>query len=116
MYASLHAPCRQINVYVVICYAERWSVAHTKSAKKSIKKIAERRARNRSVKRSIKTYILRAHELIENGDAEAAKTAVYEATHSLDKSAKKGVIHRNNAARRKSRLIKKLNEAFPPNM
>ena len=62
------------------------------------------------VKSTVKTYVTKARQAIDSGaDAqEAVRTAVSE----LDRAAKKGVIHRNNAARRKSRLMKQLNAAI----
>ena len=60
----------------------------------------------------MKTYITKARILIKSNDLDAAQEAVRRATQALDKAAQKGVIHPNNAARRKSRLMKKLNEAL----
>ena len=80
-------------------------------------RIAEKRQlRNKSVRSLCKTNITKAERLVFSGELEAAKQAVAEAIISLDKAAEKGVIHSNNAARRKSRLMKKLNEAqsLPP--
>lgn len=88
-------------------------MAHTKSAKKSIRLIAEARVRNRSVNSSVKTQVAKAEKVALGKDGEAAREAVKQATVALDKAAQKRVIHRNNAARRKSRLMKKLNSAFP---
>ena len=77
---------------------------------------AKRQLRNKSVRSLCKTDITKAERLIFSGELEAAKQAVAEAIISLDKAAEKGIIHPNNAARRKSRLMKKLNEAqsLPP--
>ncbi len=72
---------------------------------------AKRQLRNKSVRSLCKTDITKAERLIFSGELEAAKQAVAEAIISLDKAAEKGIIHPNNAARRKSRLMKKLNEA-----
>jgi small subunit ribosomal protein S20 len=58
-----------------------------------------------------KTNVTKAENLIFSGDFELAEKAVKTAIVSLDKVAEKGIIHPNNAARRKSRLMKKLNEA-----
>ena len=88
-------------------------MAHTKSAKKSIRIIEERRVRNRSTSSAVKTYITKAEKLILDKDLEPAKEAVNQAAIALDKAAQKGVIHSNNAARHKSRLMKKFNAAFP---
>jgi len=70
-----------------------------------------RRLRNKSVHSLCKTNITKAERLIFSGELELAREAVVAAISSLDKAAEKGIIHPNNAARRKSRLMKKLNEA-----
>jgi small subunit ribosomal protein S20 len=88
-------------------------LAHTKSAKKMIAVSREQRKRNRAVKRSMKTFVDKAVEFIAAKDLENAKEAVRKATAVIDKAVKKGVIHPNNAARRKSRLMRKFNAAFP---
>jgi small subunit ribosomal protein S20 len=87
-------------------------LAHTRSAKKMIHVQSEERRRNRAVRSSVKTYIDKAEGLILGKEPEPAKEAVQQATVALDKAAHKGVIHPNNAARHKSRLIKKYNAAF----
>jgi small subunit ribosomal protein S20 len=56
--------------------------------------------------------VIKAGRLITSGELEAAREAVTVAISSLDKAAGKGVIHPNNAARRKARLMKKLNQAL----
>ena len=72
----------------------------------------KRQLRNRSVRTQCKTSIRKAEALIFSGELKAAQSAVVTAISSLDKAAEKGVIHPNNAARRKSRLLKKLNQAL----
>jgi len=75
-------------------------------------RVAERRQlRNKSIRTLCKTSITKAEGLIFSGELESAQAAVVSAISALDKAAKKGVIHPNNAARRKARLMKKLNEA-----
>jgi len=69
--------------------------------------------RNKAVRSLCKTNITKAEGLIFSGDLESAKAAVVEAISTLDKAAEKGIIHPNNAARRKARLMKKFNEAMP---
>jgi len=83
----------------------------TKSAQKQMRLAGRRRLRNKSVHSLCKTNITKAEKLIFSGELEAAQKAVVAAVSSLDKAAEKGIIHPNNAARRKSRLMKKLNEA-----
>ena len=89
-------------------------MAHTRSAKKMITVMKEQRTRNRAIKSGVKTYLDKAEELISGKEPEPAKEAVKKASVTLDKAARKGIIHPNNAARHKSRLMKKLNVAFPP--
>ncbi len=77
------------------------------AAKKRMRQEQKRRLHNRSIKSLVKTQVTKARLAIADGqDAEAAVRA---AVSELDRAAKKGVIHRNNAARRKSRLMKQLN-------
>ena len=83
----------------------------TKSAQKQVRVTERRRLRNKSVHSLCKTSIAKAERLIFSGELELAQEAVVAAISSLDKAAEKGIIHPNNAARRKSRLMKKLNEA-----
>ena len=59
----------------------------------------------------VKTNIIKAEKLIFSGELKPAQESVQTAVTSLDKAAEKGMIHQNNAARRKSRLMKKLNQA-----
>ena len=83
----------------------------SKSAQKQVRVAERRRLRNKSMRSLCKTNITKAEKLIFSGELEAAREAVVAALTALDKAAEKGVIHPNNAARRKSRLMKKLNEA-----
>ncbi|OPZ87462.1 MAG: 30S ribosomal protein S20 [bacterium ADurb.Bin429] len=83
---------------------------NTKSAKKDLKISERNRARNQSVKSRLKTLRTKAHAAI-TADAGASEDAVKAALKAFDSAATKGVIHRNTAARRKSRLMKRLNAA-----
>lgn len=69
----------------------------------------KRRLHNRSIKSLVKTQVTKARVAITSG--QNPEDAVRVAASELDRAAKKGVIHRNNAARRKSRLMKQLNKA-----
>jgi small subunit ribosomal protein S20 len=91
-------------------------LAHSKSAKKSIRISKERRSRNRAVTSAVKTSVGKAQKLLEGKgkEREAAKEVVKQASIALDKAAQKGIIHKKNAARRKSRLTKKLNAIPAP--
>jgi small subunit ribosomal protein S20 len=81
-----------------------------KSAQKRVRVTERKRLRNKSVRTMCKTNVNKAERLIFMGDLNAAQEAVAVAITSLDKAAEKGIIHLNNAARRKSRLMKKFNE------
>ncbi|MBM2827115.1 MAG: ribosomal protein [Dehalococcoidia bacterium] len=87
-------------------------MANTKSAKKRAVQNVKRRLRNRSFKSAVKTYVSKALTSIQTGQMDEAPTAMLQAQRALDKAAEKGLIHPNNAARRKSRLMKKLNVAL----
>jgi small subunit ribosomal protein S20 len=82
-----------------------------KSAEKQVRVTERKRLRNKSITSQCKTNVTKAEKLIFSGELKAAQEAVAVAITSLDKAAEKGIIHSNNAARRKSRLMKKLNEA-----
>ncbi|MBE9482856.1 MAG: 30S ribosomal protein S20 [Chloroflexi bacterium] len=84
----------------------------TKSSRKQVRVVERGRLRNKSIRSLCKTNITKAERLILLGELESAQRIVLAAISSLDKAAEKGVIHPNNAARRKSRLMKKLNEAL----
>jgi small subunit ribosomal protein S20 len=87
-----------------------------KSAQKRVRVAERQRLRNKPVRTLCKSNVTKAERLIFLGDLKAAQEAVGVAVTALDKAAEKGIIHRNNAARRKSRLMKKLNqfEALAP--
>jgi small subunit ribosomal protein S20 len=82
-------------------------VANLRSAIRDIRKSRRRAARNTSVKSAIKTLMKKARTAIAAGD-EATPQIVSEATSLLDKSAKRNIIHKNAANRRKARLAKRL--------
>ena len=84
-------------------------MANSKSSKKRIR-VAERRAeRNKPLRTEARTYVKKAEVAIAAGDVTAAEAATREAISVLDRVAVKDVIHKNNAARRKSRLMAKFN-------
>lgn len=84
----------------------------TKSAEKQMRVAQRRQLRNKAVRTQCKTNIRKAEELVSSGKLDEAQGVVTAAISSLDKAAQKGVIHPSNAARRKSRLLKKLNKAL----
>jgi len=85
-------------------------LANIKSQIKRNRQNEKRRVHNRVFRGKARTLIAKAQTAIESGSQDTAADAVKLAISSLDKAAEKGVIHRNNAARRKSRLMKRLNE------
>jgi small subunit ribosomal protein S20 len=83
-------------------------VANIKSQIKRNRTNERRRLRNKAVKSELKTAVRRFREAADGGDAAAATTALRSATKLLDKAASKGVIHKNQAANRKSAMAKKV--------
>jgi small subunit ribosomal protein S20 len=86
-------------------------LANIKSAIKRIRVAERKHARNRPVRSALKTYVGKARRAIDTGNTETSAAAVVTAISALDKAAAKGIIHPNNAARRKSRLMARLNKA-----
>ena len=84
-------------------------MANIKSQKKRIITAEKARIRNRAVRSELKTAIKHVVKLVEAGEAEAAKAAADKANRLLDKAASKGVIHKNQAAKRKSGVSKLVN-------
>jgi small subunit ribosomal protein S20 len=89
-------------------------LANTKSAIKRIKQNHKRRLRNRLFTSRARTYVKHARTTLEGNKPEEARTATLEAISALDKAAEKGVIHKNNAARRKGRLMRRLAQMDKP--
>ena len=83
-------------------------MANIKSAIKRNRQNIKRRLRNRQYRGSARSYIKRARIAMEDGEKEMARTETLNAVRALDKAVSKGVIHKNNAARRKGRLMKSL--------
>lgn len=77
-------------------------------ARKTGRQQVKRARRNRSAKTETRTIIGRANRSLDAGDTEAAQPAVALAIRTLDRAVRKGILHRNNAARRKSRMVAKL--------
>ncbi|MCB2210109.1 30S ribosomal protein S20 [bacterium] len=84
-------------------------MANIKSQIKRNRQNKKRRVQNRVYRGSARTAINKARMAIESGEADTAREATMVAIKALDKAAAKGVIHKNNAARRKSRLMHELN-------
>lgn len=87
---------------------------NTRSAAKRARQSERRRQRNQAVKSATRTAVRRTREALEAGDIQVAATRLRDAAAALDRAAKKGVIHPNQAARRKSRLARRLNALSAP--
>ncbi len=86
-------------------------MAHSLSAKKRVRQNERARARNRTRKETIKQAVKGFLSAVTHGDLGKAATELKAATRALDKVAAKGTIHKNTAARKRSRLAKRLNVA-----
>ena len=84
-------------------------MANIKSAKKRILITEARTARNKSIRSAVKTSIKKVEAAVAANDKAAAQTALTAATSTIGKAASKGVYHKNNAARKISRLAKAVN-------
>ncbi|MDQ1624347.1 MAG: small subunit ribosomal protein [Actinomycetota bacterium] len=84
-------------------------MANIKSQKKRILTNEKARQRNNAVKSELKTAIRAVNTAVESTDKEAAAAALVSAGRKLDKAVSKGVLHKNNAANRKSAISKKVN-------
>ena len=83
-------------------------MANIKSQLKRIKTNAKATERNKAVKSELRTWIRRVKTAAASGDASAAAEALKVASTKLDKAVSKGVIHKNNAANKKSSMAKKV--------
>ena len=86
-------------------------MANTQSAIKRIRSSERKRKINQVHRSRARTYVRRTRQLIARGDFEEAEAMAQQAASALDKAAQKGIIHKNRAARSKSRLIKQLHQA-----
>ncbi|MBO6114034.1 MAG: 30S ribosomal protein S20 [Lachnospiraceae bacterium] len=85
-------------------------LANIKSAKKRIKVIETKTMRNKAIKSKVKTMIKKVEAAIEAKDKAAAEAALKTATSEINKAASKGIYHKNNAARKVSRLTLAVNK------
>lgn len=87
---------------------------NTKSAKKRLRIEEKRRVRNHSIKSKVRTFVKKAREAINTAPEQPETTeALRQAISQLDRAVTKGVLHKNNAARRKSRLVQRLRKLTP---
>ena len=84
-------------------------MANTSSAKKATRKIARRTAINKTRRSRVRSFIRKVEEALASGDAQAAQTAFTAVQPELMRAATKGVLHRNTASRKVSRLSKRVN-------
>ncbi len=84
-------------------------MAHSLSAKKRVRQTAKRNARNRARKDLLKTTLKTFNTALTANDPATAAEALNKVSQRLDRNASKGVIHKNAAARKRSRLTKRLN-------
>lgn len=86
-------------------------MANTRSSKKDLRRIAKRRVRNQGTRTALKTYAKRVRTTAATGDTAATQEALVTAVSAIDKALQRGIIHKNAAARRKSRSAKAANKA-----
>jgi small subunit ribosomal protein S20 len=82
-------------------------MANLRSSKKDIRRIAKKRIRNLEVRTSLKTYVKKTRVAVAGGNAATVSEALATAIKSFDKAVQRGIIHKNQAARRKSRIAKR---------
>jgi small subunit ribosomal protein S20 len=84
-------------------------MANTRSSKKDLRRSEKRRVRNQETRTSLKTYTKKVRQAAAAGDAEGTKEKLVTAVSAIDKALQRGIIHKNAAARRKSRAAKAAN-------
>ncbi|HZW67675.1 MAG TPA: 30S ribosomal protein S20 [Pseudogracilibacillus sp.] len=85
-------------------------MANLKSAIKRVRVNEDSRVRNKAVKTNMRTHIKRVEQLVEENDAANAQAAFNTATKVIDQAVQKGVVHKNNGNRQKTKLAKKIRE------
>ena len=83
-----------------------------KQQAKRMRQAEKRRLRNKSRKSEVRTYIRNFNTALQRGDREECEAYLHHAVRSLDKAVSDGVIHKNNAANKKSRMMHKFNQSF----
>lgn len=83
-------------------------MANTSSARKAVRKIERRTAVNRSRRSQMRTYLRKVEEAITAGDQGAAEAALANAAPLVMRAAQKGIVHKNSASRKVSRLTKRV--------
>jgi small subunit ribosomal protein S20 len=88
-------------------------MARHKSAEKRHRQSLKRRARNQAIRSKVRTFVRRVRESIESGNASEASERLHGATRAIDKAVTKGVLHRNTASRKISRLALAVRKLTP---
>jgi small subunit ribosomal protein S20 len=88
-------------------------MANTRSALKRMRQSEKRRARNAAARSTVRTAVKAARAALASGSAEQARATLVDTTRALDKAVTKGVLAKNAAARRKSRLARQVNAVAP---
>lgn len=95
---------------VVKCVGGERVLANSNSAEKRARVARRRTLRNQQVKSRVRTFIRRFEETLDEGNREVVEEALRQAISNLDRAAQKGVIHRNQVARKKSKLVRRYNQ------
>ena len=112
LYKHVHRDARVCFCEEVIIFTyelEVYELANIKSAKKRILVNRTKAARNKSIRSAVKTSIRKVDAAVANNDKAAAEVALKEAISTISKATSKGVYHKNNCARKVSRLSKAVN-------
>jgi len=88
-------------------------MANTPSAKKAVRKIAHRTAVNKSRRSQMRTYVRKVEEAIASGDPAAASAALRAAEPLVMRAAQNGIVHKNTASRKVSRLTRRVKALAP---
>jgi small subunit ribosomal protein S20 len=94
----------KLAIYALFLTSTDITVANSPGAKKRARQAVNRRAHNMGMRAMMRTYVKNVYYAIEKGDKAAAEAAYKDAVPAIDRMANKGLIHRNKAARHKSRL------------
>ena len=105
---------RIASIVVLVTIGKRAPQGGNLPSEKSARQSVRRYHRNRSVRSTTRTIIRKALDLADSGDPAAAEPAIRQAMSILDKAVQKGILHKKNASRRKSRLAARLNRLREP--
>src|SRR2546421_1809293 len=85
-------------------------MANSRSARKRIRASERKHLQNRGIRSAVRTYVTKARRALLSPDEEPPEERVHAAVRAIDRAAEKGLLHRRNAARRKSRLMRMANK------